>query len=80
MATLIIIEDHARVGQILLREETFPCEGDALTRAWGLLREEEARRRGKLHTLFTLWIDCNDGTVMDNAAVRREATAAPATA
>jgi hypothetical protein len=73
MATLIVIEDHARVGRALLSKENFLCEGDALARVRELLREEESRRRGKLAKLLTLWIECNDGTVMDNAAVRREA-------
>jgi hypothetical protein len=74
VATLIVIEDHARFGRVLLSKETFSSEGEAFARACELLSEEEARRRGNLHTLFSLWMECNDGTVMDNAAIRREAT------
>ncbi len=73
MATLIIVEDHARVGRAILTEESFPCDGDALTRARELLSEEETRRRGVLPALFTLWVERDDGTVMGDAGVRREA-------
>ena len=71
MATLIIIEDHARAGGAVLTKEAFACDGDAVARATEFLREEAARRRGMLPLLFTLWIECDDGSLMNDAAVRR---------
>ena len=72
MATLFIIEDHARVGGALLKKEEFACDSDALIRVRELLDEEDGRRRGVLPLLYTLFIECDDGSFMSNEAVRWE--------
>ena len=63
---------NARVGGAILKKEEFACDSDALTRVRELLHEEEARRRGVLPLLYTLWIECDDGSFMSNEAVRWE--------
>ena len=72
MATLFIVEDHARVGGALLKKEEFSCDSDALIRVRELLDEEDGRRRGVLPLLYTLWIECDDGSFMSNKAIRCE--------
>jgi hypothetical protein len=71
MAILINIEDHPRTGRCILTMERFPGNVDALTRAYELLREAEVRRRALLPILLNLWIECDDGSVMNDTAVRR---------
>jgi hypothetical protein len=61
LSTLIIIEELPEGA--ILAQEYFPTDGDALDRAWFLLREGDP-------ALLTLRIECNDGSSMDDATVR----------
>ena len=73
MATLIVVEDHVKVEGVILTKEEYARDVDALGWAGDFLREEEARRRGVLPSLHALWIRCDDGRLMNDAAVRRAA-------
>jgi hypothetical protein len=61
---------------IITDEERYPSDGDALDRARTLLWNEEQRQcknPRKLPALEELQIECDDGSTMDDATVRRVA-------
>ncbi len=69
---LFIVEDHRHMASVLTRE-AFRSDGEALSRAWALMCSEENERQiGKFAARF-IWMEGDDGRLMNDAAVRSAA-------
>ncbi len=72
MAILFIVEDHRQMASVLTKE-AFRSDGEALSRAWALMCSEGNERQIEKLAARFIWMECDDGRLMNDAAVRSAA-------